>query len=401
MRGTLVNRLGRAGILASVGACAAILAVVPAAADVKTGVDAWSAGDYEKAVAEWREPAAQGNTDALFNLAQAYRLGRGVPSDIARARELYLQAAQQGHIKAADNYGLLLFQQGEQAKAMPLIEAASNRGDARAQYVMGLAHFNADYAPKDWVRAYALLTLAQAGGLPQASKALGQMDKYIPLDQRQAAQSLAVSLKKEADQRLNARLAASDLGAGEVPAVPIASGVASPAKPAASSQVAATMPVPSTTPARSNMAPPLDTQSRGAPRGLPPAPQPVEQYRLANSKPLEQPKPRAPHRSTSPGPATPVSTSVQTTTAQPKAASQTSVAGNWGLQLGAFSVSANADKLWEKLAGIPALAGTRKSLLPSGRVTRLLAVGFESQSAASKACAALKRQGHDCLVKKP
>lgn len=75
-------------------------------------------------------------------------------------------------MKAADNYGLMLFQEGEHEKAMPLIRAAAERGDPRAQYVLGLSHFNADYAPRDWVRAYALMALAQGQGLPQAQSAL-------------------------------------------------------------------------------------------------------------------------------------------------------------------------------------------------------------------------------------
>ena len=162
--------------VAGTSVLATALITAPAAADVKQGVDAWSAGNYTQAVSEWQLPAENGDADALFNLAQAYRLGRGVPADINRARALYEEAAQRGHVKAADNFGLLLFQQGEQAKAMPLIKDASDRGDPRAQYVLGLAHFNADYAEKDWVRAYALLTLANGKGLPQAATALQQMD---------------------------------------------------------------------------------------------------------------------------------------------------------------------------------------------------------------------------------
>ncbi|PKP62327.1 MAG: sporulation protein, partial [Alphaproteobacteria bacterium HGW-Alphaproteobacteria-9] len=79
----------------------------PALADVKAGVDAWTAGDFTRAVAEWQGPAAAGDADAVFNLAQAYRLGRGVEADNARARQLYEEAARLGHIKAADNYGLM------------------------------------------------------------------------------------------------------------------------------------------------------------------------------------------------------------------------------------------------------------------------------------------------------
>ena len=170
--------------LAAAGLASICFVAGPALADVKAGVDAWSEGDFTRAVSEWREPAATGDADAQFNLAQAYRLGRGVEVDIARAKELYAEAAKNGHVRAADNYGLLLFQQGEQQKAMPFIRAAAERGDPRAQYVLGLAHFNADYAEKDWVKAYALMTLSQSQGLPQAANALAEMDKYVPHKQR-------------------------------------------------------------------------------------------------------------------------------------------------------------------------------------------------------------------------
>ena len=75
-----------------------------------------------------------------------------------------------------------------------MIRAAADRGDPRAQYVLGLSHFNADYAERDWTRAYALMTLANGSGLPQARDALVQMDKYIPQAQRVQAQSLAQDL---------------------------------------------------------------------------------------------------------------------------------------------------------------------------------------------------------------
>ena len=67
------------------GLLLAALAAVPAAADVKDGVDAWSRGDYAAAVREWDGPATAGDPDAMFNLAQAYRLGRGVAADQKRA----------------------------------------------------------------------------------------------------------------------------------------------------------------------------------------------------------------------------------------------------------------------------------------------------------------------------
>lgn len=303
------------------GAALALLAA-PAWADVKAGVDAWTAGDFSRAVVEWQGPAAAGDPDALFNLAQAYRLGRGVEVDNARARRLYEQAAALGHVKAADNYGLMLFQEGEQERAMPMVRAAAERGDPRAQYVLGLSHFNADYAPRDWVRAYALMTLASGSGLPQARDALAQMDNYVPQAQRSAAQSLARELEAGAKAQRSAELASAELAAR--PPVPVVTAVA--AQPAPITVAAA-------------------------------------------------PKPAAPAATVAPR-----------------------KQGSWRVQLGAFGVAANADRLWGQLGSHAALSGTRKTLVPSGKLTRLLATGFASEAEATRACSALKRDGKACVV---
>lgn len=325
-------------VRAGLGAAVLALLAVPAFADVKAGVDAWSEGDYANAVVKWQEPAAAGDPDAMFNLAQAYRLGRGVEIDNARARKLYEQAAMRGHVKAADNYGLMLFQEGKQEMAMPMIRAAADRGDPRAQYVLGLSHFNAEYAPRDWVRAYALMTLANGSGLPQARDALAQMDKYVPEAQRSQAQSLAREIEASARSQRIAELAAADLATRQ----PV---TASITPPPASKQVAF----------------------------LPPASAAAQ---VAVVQPLPVSKPAA----------------------KPPAPPAVRKSGKWRVQLGAFSVAANADRMWKQLSGKSALSGTTKALVPSGRVTRLLASGFGSQAEAARACASLKREGESCLV---
>lgn len=331
--------LSIAGRSARIGLIAGALALTaPAAlADVKAGVDAWTAGDYARAVVEWQGPAAQGDADALFNLAQAYRLGRGVEINNLRARQLYEQAANLGHMKAADNFGLMLFQEGEQQRAMPMIRAASERGDPRAQYVLGLSHFNADFAPRDWVRAYALMTLANGSGLPQARDALTQMDRYVPAAQRSQAQSLARELESGAKSQRAAELAAAELGTAVPSAAPV------PVVAAAS----------------------------------PPA-----------SAPITKPAPKPPVVAVAPRPA-------PTLASAPAAAPRQ---GKWRVQLGAFGVRDNADRLWSKLSGNPVLVGTAKTLVPTGKVTRLMATGFASETDATRACTALKQQGQACLV---
>ena len=171
-------------------AAAAILAA-PVLADTKAGVEAWERGDYKSAVDQWRQQAANGDADAMFNLGQAYKLGRGVPVDTQKSESYYRQAADKGHEQAADYYGLALFQNGKPRDAVPYLEKSSARGEPRAQYILGTMLFNGIDIKKDWVRAYALLTQAQRAGLPQAANTIQQMDQYIPAEQRQQGVAMA------------------------------------------------------------------------------------------------------------------------------------------------------------------------------------------------------------------
>jgi TPR repeat protein len=175
-------------------AATTLLLASTAGADVKKGMTAWQHGDYPAAVHEWQPLADKGDPDAQFNLGQAYNQGHGVAKNPDKALALFQQAAGKGHVLAASFAGLMLYERGERVAAMPLLKTASDHGDARAQYVVGLACFNGDLLPKDWVRAYALVSLANTAGLPQAATAQAQMDTIVPAEQRKQGLALAAKL---------------------------------------------------------------------------------------------------------------------------------------------------------------------------------------------------------------
>ena len=356
---SLVRTLGSGAMAACLLALGA-----PALADVKAGVDAWSAGDYATAVREWSGPAQAGDADAQFNLAQAYRLGRGVDADKAQAEALYAAAAAQGHVQASDNYGLMLFEDGRREAAMPYIEAAAGRGDPRAQYLLGVAHFNGDLAEKDWPRAYALLTLANNSGLPQARAAMAQMDEFVPLADRQQAQVLAQQIKSEADANRARQLAAVDLGTAPVATPVTTSGAA-----------AASQPRPVEVANADSAGADYTLPSNGA-RPAPVPSKPASQIASANAA---------------------VAASAAAATAAP-ASTRARMTGDWKLQLGAFGDSGNAVRLASRLANNSALGGARVERETAGRLTKVMAVGYSSRNAAEAACSALKRGGQDCLV---
>ena len=329
------------GVLA---AGAVLILAQPALADVKAGVDAWQQGDYAKAVAIWQPLAQSGDPDAQFNMGQAYKLGRGVKTDPSAAIDWYGKAARQGHSRAEDNLGLLMFQQGDRAGALPYLQRAAERGEPRAQYIVGTALFNGDLTAKNWVRAYALMTRASESGLAQATASLRQMDKYIPQDQRDQAVAMARSIGQQ-----NSSLAADE-----------------PRRPAPVMREAPA-------PVRSAQLPP---SASSAPRTAEPAPRPAPAKTAAAKPPEARPAASKP--------------------ALPKPAS-----GGWRVQIGAFSVEARARTLWTQLsAKVGGLSGYQPYIMTSGGVTRLQAGPLASSADATRLCSAIKAAGAECMPKK-
>ncbi len=331
-----------------------MLAAVPATADVKAGVDAWAKGDFPRAVGEWRPLAISGDADAQFNLAQAYKLGRGVPLDPVLAESWFRKAAIQGHQQAEDNYGLALFQAGKKSDALPWLEKSTARGEPRTQLVLGTMLFNGDGVPRDFPRAYALMTRASASGLQSASQTLTQMDQYIsPADREKGtalAQQYALQAKPQAQPR-------STVGQTEVPPSRVVE-TPRPSKIAPSS-LPAHVPAPTHEPVREPV-----------PKPLPPKP--------VAAKPIV----------TKPVVAKPAA-------AKPVQASKPAT-GNWRIQLGAFRDRGNAETLWNRVRG--KFRGVQPFYPKAGGVTRLQAGGFASKAEATRACSVA---GVPCVIVAP
>jgi cell division septation protein DedD len=318
-----MRNLGVAALLAAIG-----LASVPALADVKAGVEAWQRGDYKKAVAEWRGPAVAGDADAQFNLGQAYKLGRGVPADLAQAEEWYRKAALQGHPQAEENYGLALFENNKRMQAVEWLERAAARGEPRSQYVLGTMYFNGDAVAKDWVKAYALTVRAAAQGLPQASTAQAQMDRFISLGDRQRGIQLARTYERDAAR----------------PQV-----AAAPPRPSSSGPIAKTEVPPSTAYQR-----PIPAERE--PETSDPRPTP----------PIVRPAPRPTASATTPPPAPAVR------------------GGGWRVQIGAFGDPANARNAGAQAA--TRFPGRSVFYEKAGRLTKVLVGPFASSAEATRAC---------------
>lgn len=325
-----MNRLGATALVAAFG-----LMSPAALADVKAGVEAWQRGDYKKAVSEWRGPAVAGDADAQFNLAQAYKLGRGVPVDLPQAEEWYRKAALQGHPQAEENYGLALFENNKRMQAVEWLERAASRGEPRSQYVLGTMYFNGDAVAKDWVKAYALTVRAAAQGLAQATTAQAQMDRYISMSERQRGIELARAYERDA-------------GRPQVAASP----------PPPPSRAATPAPIVRTElPPSAAYPKPIPAETEPATAAARPAP------------PIIRPAPRV-------------------AAAAPRAETTAAPSGAWRVQIGAFGDPANARKAGGQAAS--RFPGRRVIYEKAGRLTKVLIGPFTSSAEASRACGAVK-----------
>ena len=204
----------------------ALAAAVPTAAQsVQAGIEAWQRRDYAQALGIWRPMAESGDADAAFNLGQAYRLGRGVPLDLAAAQTWLERAARKDHVEAQSTLGLLLYDSGNRTGGLRWLRAAADGGEPRALLVYGTALFNGDGVKRDPILAYAYVSRAAAQGFGPAKPTLEDLDRLLSLEQRQ--QGVAVALS-------------------EAKAKPVAPAVAEKPKAQAKAKPAAASPAPAT-----------------------------------------------------------------------------------------------------------------------------------------------------------
>ena len=166
-------------------AVALLMSAPVAAQSVKAGIDAYAKGDYAGALAVWRPLAEKGDADAMFNLGQAYRLGKGVAIDLGEASSWYNRAATAGHVDAQTQLGILYFQNGNQLSGLRWLKQAADAGEPRAQLLYGTALFNGDgLMRRDPELAYRYVSKSAAQGLASATTTLAEMEAAMPADMR-------------------------------------------------------------------------------------------------------------------------------------------------------------------------------------------------------------------------
>ncbi len=142
LRGALRGHKRQAGLFSLTVLALSLMAMTAAtAANFETGYQAYQRGDFALALEHWRPLADAGNAKAQFNLGVMYDEGRGLAPDRKKAVDWWHKAAAQGDVNAMHNLAMsYLFSADSDANhalTIELIEQAAKKGLARSQYVYG------------------------------------------------------------------------------------------------------------------------------------------------------------------------------------------------------------------------------------------------------------------------
>lgn len=386
---------------------AAAVAPTPPPASVRQGVEYWRAGKWDNAVKMWQPFAEKGDADAMFNMGQAWKLGRGVALDKAIAQDWYRRAAVKGHLPAQANLGILLFQAGEKPEGVRWLKSAADKGEMRAQYVLGIVHWNGDGAAKSMPLAYAYLVRAAAQGLPEATKALNELSQAIQALDRANGWQIATALANNSGvpAQFQSGIQPPSLAAITTPppALALAGG-------AAASAVAAAIETPQ--PGSSSTTAALNAAALKAAGGAPgasgdgqaaaePAPAatllaPPAPQKLAEPTPTEA-KPVVANLAEKPAPKAAEKPPVKDANAAPKPPPPKET--GWRIQLGSYPSQKSAMQAWTKLAATNKrdTKGLKPNISRYGEMWRLQVGPFETRDEASKGCKTLEIGKNGCF----
>ena len=144
--------------------------------DYQQGVEAYAAGDYQRAANIWLIEAYEGSADAQFNLGVMYIEGRGMEQSRDEAIFWFTKAARSGHFEAQYNLGHLFLEEKEDPdkvrQGIDWWRQSAESGFAIAQFNYGRALYFGIGVDQDRGKARVWLEKAAAVGEQRARQFL-------------------------------------------------------------------------------------------------------------------------------------------------------------------------------------------------------------------------------------
>ncbi|MCK5576523.1 MAG: SPOR domain-containing protein [Sphingomonadales bacterium] len=134
-------------------------------------------------MASLQTKASSGDTQAAFDLAQAYRLGKGVAVDMGKARRYYRQAATGGHLDAGAALALIVYYvDDDKDEGARLWQDVAVCGHGPSALMVAALYANGEHVEKniDLARGYAGIARSEGEvGADELIEKLGGMTPVI------------------------------------------------------------------------------------------------------------------------------------------------------------------------------------------------------------------------------
>ena len=143
---------------------------------VKRGSEAWTIGDFSKALALLLPAALKGNPVAQHRIGVMYVMGQGVEQDLAEATRWFRKAAEQGQGESQFSMGLR-YQLGQSVtkddkEAARWFKLAADQGIGAAAAALAREYATGEGVPKDLGEAYTWAAVAVIQGDPNSGDAI-------------------------------------------------------------------------------------------------------------------------------------------------------------------------------------------------------------------------------------
>jgi len=123
-------------------------------------------GDYATALRLYRPLADRGDSRAQYAIGRMYAKGQGVPQDAVEANNWFNRARDQAKALAAYNHG-------DFATAATIFQPLAEKGQALAQYILGLMYANGQGVPERYAEGLKWLQKAAEHGEAKAQFSVG------------------------------------------------------------------------------------------------------------------------------------------------------------------------------------------------------------------------------------
>lgn len=149
-----------------IASCALVGAAHTASAGYSQAVEAYYKADFITAARLLHPLAERGNINAQRDLGRMYAKGEGVPKDEAEAKRWFRLATEQED-------ALKSYNTGDFAKALQVFRPLAEKGQALAEYILGLMYTNAQGVPENYPEGLKWLQKAGEQGEAKAQFAVG------------------------------------------------------------------------------------------------------------------------------------------------------------------------------------------------------------------------------------